>query len=83
MCCSEGKKIVKLCANPSCSHNALRCSDLKCSSCGKEVHPLCMSVAIEELTLLLNEKINKSKDFMLGILEIENKFMSEIKKSQK
>ena len=49
VCPASGQNIIKLCINPKCN-NSLRCGNLNCKTCGKEVHPLCSSVSLEELT---------------------------------
>ena len=49
ICPASDKKIIKLCINPKCP-NSLRCGAVDCKTCGKEAHPLCSSVTLEELT---------------------------------
>ena len=55
--CPQGKKVTKVCHNEACP-NALRCSDLRCSSCGKDVHRGCIVASqLEDITELINGKI--------------------------
>lgn len=42
-----------------------------------------MSVPLDELTFMLNERIAKCKDFMLSVFEIENAFIDTVYRSQK
>ena len=80
--CPSGKKVTKMCMNPSCKI-ALRCSDSKCKTCGKETHQSCLSIPMEEITELINDKIENCREIMAGIFRIEEEFIESIRRKRK
>ena len=56
---------------------------MKCKSCGKEVHPLCPSVGLDKMTYMLNDGIEKMKDFMVEMLQVENELIENLQKKKK
>ena len=41
--CPSGNKVTRLCSNHICNKNSLRCKDVNCQSCGKEVPSLSLN----------------------------------------
>jgi hypothetical protein len=55
ICPASGNRVTKMCINPDCKI-ALRCGDGKCKACGKETHVGCLSMPLEEVTELINDR---------------------------
>ena len=81
-CRASGQSISKLCLNPRCRYS-LRCSQLNCSSCGKEVHPLCSSVSLDELTEMINDYLDSCKGLTHELLKIDERMIQKIKMNQR
>ena len=81
-CTASGQSISKLCLNPRCRYS-LRCSQLNCRCCGKEVHPLCSSVSLDELTEMINDYLNTCKGLTHELLKIDERMIQKIKKNQR
>ena len=70
VCPASGDQINRVCLNHKCK-NSLRCSELGCNMCGKATHPLCNSVELDEITEMINDRLQACKDFMRGIFDTE------------
>ena len=81
--CPYDRKVVKLCTNSVCKYASLRCSDADCVTCGQTSHPSCESISLEDFLLLLNQRGEKVKNFMVKVLEIEEVLIDAVRRSQR
>jgi len=72
--CPSGKTVTRLCTGDKCK-NALRCSDNRCTHCGREVHLGCLSIQLEDLTEMVNLKLEGCREFMITIFRAEEELM--------
>ena len=75
--CQKGNKITRACLNPDCPISLI-CGDEECSCCGGEVHEDCSSVNFDRFSSFLSERVNKYKDFVNNVAEIENQFIKTL-----
>jgi hypothetical protein len=78
--CPSGKRITRLCTNPSCDQ-ALQCGDAGCEQCSKS-HLACPHVDLSSITNLLNGRIAEFQKLTAQALHMENIFISELRESR-
>ena len=68
-----------MCLNPQCA-SALFCHS--CKHCQDDHYP-CDTVELKYITEVLNKRVQDHKNFILKMVQIDNKLIAEVKKSQR
>ena len=80
--CKEGNKVTRACINPECPVSLI-CGLEECACCGGDKHEDCPSVNFGRLPSLLNRRVDKYKEFVDSLFEIEDKFIETLCEKRK
>ena len=81
--CPQRKKNTKICVHLKCG-NTLKCSDVRCQSCGKDVYVGCIvNCNLKKITETVNERIGGQRWILGKILRFEEQFISNTRKAIK
>ena len=81
--CPSGNTTTLLCLNPDCKQKALRCEDKDCVHCRDSKHSCCSHINLEEITDMIRVRMQKCKEPLRILVQMEQEFVESIQKQQK
>jgi hypothetical protein len=80
--CPSKKTITSVCTNKSCkAKNALHCGTENCPHCS-HLHLNCSELKISKLTTLVERRMRDSRNFLLQLIEQEQRMIEKIRNNR-